>query len=353
MGIRHLIRTLALAAALALTFASSAAAAVAPGDGAVVYSTFKCQLAACEGGLFAVGEGDPRQLTDDFRDAEPAVSPDGQTVAFSRDGAIFTVPFAGGEPRQLTSGSPHDSRPAFSPDGGSILFERDSTDQPIQTLYLVDLADAASRPLTAAVEGMDQIEASFSPDGGLVAFVGRFREGGTVVHQDVFSVRVDGERLVVLTHGRAYESAPHYAAPGIVYDRTPWGGGRRVYLMRRNGARQRPLLPGKGVGALDVSRDGLRLLYRRGEGLYLKGLRHPRPRPRAGRKVGTAARSAQPVLSPSGGLIGFVDDRDETLAPTLVDALSGQARALIPAISPEAGNVVAGIGRRLAWQPLP
>jgi dipeptidyl aminopeptidase/acylaminoacyl peptidase len=356
MGIRHPIRILTLAAVLALTVASSAVAAGAPRDGAVVYSTFRCELAACTGGIFAVDPSlgaEPRQLTADAADAEPAVSPDGETVAFAREGAIFTVPFAGAEPRRWTGGSPHDSRPVFSPDGGSILFERDSTEQPTQTLYLLDLADGAVRPLTAAVEGMDQVEASFSPDGGLVAFVGRFREAGTVVRQDVFSVRASGEGFRALTQGRAFESAPHYAAPGIVYDRTPWGGGRHVFVMRRDGSGERPLLPDKGAGVLDVSGDGLRLLYRRGEGLFVEGLRHLRRPPSSGRKVGTAARVAQPILSPSGRTVGLVDDRDEAAWPTLIDAIRGRSRALIPAVSYEAGNTVAGVGRRLAWQPLP
>jgi Tol biopolymer transport system component len=354
MGFRHLIRALVLATTLASILASSASAA--PRDGAVVYSTFRCELAACSGGIFATepGEGaEPRQLTTDAADAEPAVSPDGQTVAFARDGAIFTVPFSGGEPRQLTTGSPHDSHPTFSPDGGSILFQRAETEWLGQTLYLLDLADGIARPLTEAVGGMDQGEAVFSPNGGLVAFVGRFREGGSVIRQDIFSVRADGEGLRSLTRGGAFESAPHYAAPGIVYNRTPWRGGRRVFAMRRDGSRERPLLPGNGVGVADISGDGLRLLYRHGQGLFVEGLRHLRRPPRAGRKIGAAARTAQPVLSPSGDLVALVDRREEMVRPTLIDVRSARARALLPPLFPVAGDTVSGIGNRLAWQPLP
>ena len=51
-----------------------------------------------------------------------AISPDGQTIAFSYKGDLFTVPAAGGTAHQLTSNAAYDAYPVWSPDGGSIAF---------------------------------------------------------------------------------------------------------------------------------------------------------------------------------------------------------------------------------------
>jgi dipeptidyl aminopeptidase/acylaminoacyl peptidase len=70
--------------------------------------------------------GDTARLTSGDADADPAISPDGHTVAFVRrddDGtSIHTVPLAGGETTRLTSGLRVLGAPAFSPDGSSIAF---------------------------------------------------------------------------------------------------------------------------------------------------------------------------------------------------------------------------------------
>ena len=51
-----------------------------------------------------------------------AISPDGQTIAFSYKGDIFTVPVNGGSARQLTTNPAYDAYPVWSPDGQKIAF---------------------------------------------------------------------------------------------------------------------------------------------------------------------------------------------------------------------------------------
>lgn len=51
-----------------------------------------------------------------------SISPDGQTIAFSYKGDVFTVPASGGQARQLTSNAAYDSYPIWSPDGSKIAF---------------------------------------------------------------------------------------------------------------------------------------------------------------------------------------------------------------------------------------
>lgn len=54
-----------------------------------------------------------------------ALSPDGQLIAFSYKGDIYTVPTSGGRAQQITSHHAFDTTPVWSPDGQTIAFASD------------------------------------------------------------------------------------------------------------------------------------------------------------------------------------------------------------------------------------
>ena len=54
-----------------------------------------------------------------------AISPDGQTIAFTYKGDIYTVPATGGTAYQLTTNPAYDANPIWSPDGSKIAFVSD------------------------------------------------------------------------------------------------------------------------------------------------------------------------------------------------------------------------------------
>src|SRR5688572_5074286 len=53
---------------------------------------------------------------------EPALSPDGKTIAFGWNGDVWSAPTEGGRATRLTSHPALDSGAAFSPDGKQIAF---------------------------------------------------------------------------------------------------------------------------------------------------------------------------------------------------------------------------------------
>ncbi|WP_345763574.1 serine hydrolase [Diaminobutyricibacter sp. McL0608] len=85
----------------------------------------------------ADGSGSPRALTHGTTDASPAFSPDGTTIAFQRDGQLWTLPVAGGEPKQLTTLPLGAGAPVWSPGGTRIAFSA-----PVDTAAAEDEGDA-------------------------------------------------------------------------------------------------------------------------------------------------------------------------------------------------------------------
>lgn len=77
---------------------------------------------------------------------EPAISPDGKTVAFTYKGDIYTVPVTGGNAARLTVNEAYDNAPVWSPDGKKIVFS--STREGSADIYVVDARGGKPRRLT-------------------------------------------------------------------------------------------------------------------------------------------------------------------------------------------------------------
>lgn len=104
---------------------------------------------------------------------QPRLSPDGETLAFSYQGDIWTSPRTGGTMTLLASGDGFDTEPTWSPDGKSIAFVRGSS------VKIVRVADGQDVPLpkalqTAGTYAVNKLE--FSADGKQL--LGSFRVDG-------------------------------------------------------------------------------------------------------------------------------------------------------------------------------
>lgn len=92
---------------------------------------------------------------------EPALSPDGKTVAFGWCGDIWTVPTTGGRAARLTTNPALDSGAAFSPDGKQIAFNSDREGS--KQAYVMPVNGGEPKQITWNTDGCDIRE--WTPDG--------------------------------------------------------------------------------------------------------------------------------------------------------------------------------------------
>ena len=117
--------------------------------------------------------GEARRLTAGTGlEAHPVFSPDGSQVAFAAeyDGNldVYVAPIAGGQPTRLTFHPDPDLPVAWTPDGKSILFRSTRTSYARFTrLFTVPVSGGLGTELPLPMAE----EASYSPDGGRLAYV--------------------------------------------------------------------------------------------------------------------------------------------------------------------------------------
>lgn len=109
----------------------------------------------------------------------PRISPEGQSIAVSYQGAIWRLPVEGGVMTRLTDGPGFDHEPAWSPDGKRIAFVR-GPNQPGGELRLIDAAYGKEVPLPRPIQVsgvFNYHKLEFDPTGQRILAV--LRSGGT------------------------------------------------------------------------------------------------------------------------------------------------------------------------------
>lgn len=122
--------------------------------------------------------GEPVRITMDPADErEPALSPDGRTVAFRSDrlaGGIYTVPVDGSAPPQWIANQGR--RPRYSPDGQWIAFwARTLRSETLGSIYVMLASGGTPRQLAADFH--TALFPVWSPDGRHLLFLGAKRRG--------------------------------------------------------------------------------------------------------------------------------------------------------------------------------
>jgi hypothetical protein len=117
-----------------------------------------------------------------------AWSPDYRTIAYSAEVGgntdIYTVRFDGTDTRRITTDLAADSEPAWSPDGARIAFTRSDS-----TLYVVNGTGTLESPLHGGLAGRSP---NWAPDGQTIAYVTPANRIATVDAQTGAIVQVTG-----------------------------------------------------------------------------------------------------------------------------------------------------------------
>ncbi|MEO7001795.1 MAG: hypothetical protein ABI068_08225, partial [Ktedonobacterales bacterium] len=112
---------------------------------------------------------------------------DGVGYIYEQRSHLFTIPSAGGEPKQLTEGDWDDGEPAWSPDGTRIVFTSDRSDErwtwPAASVWTLEVTNVALTRLTD--ESLAASAPAWSPDGKQIAFLSGPRRH-SVGHVDLY-----------------------------------------------------------------------------------------------------------------------------------------------------------------------
>ncbi len=128
----------------------------------------------------------------------PAISPDGQTIAFAFKGDIYRVPASGGAAVPLTTHEAHDSMPVWSHDGRTIAFASDRFGN--FDVFVMPASGGQARRLT--VHSTSEVPYSFTPDDKSVLFGAARQDTAanrlfpTGSQPELYRVPVDGGRAV-------------------------------------------------------------------------------------------------------------------------------------------------------------
>ena len=157
--------------------------------------------------LRAVGGGEPERLDTGSAvgcDNNHGLSPDGDLLAFSAEDGIYTVPLAGGAPKQIIKG-PGLHWHGWSPDGKTVVYSAQSGGR--RDIYAVSAAGGQEMRLTRPGSLNDGPE--FSPDGRYIYF--HSDQSGSL---QIWRMHPDGSAPEQITSGEFNNCSPHPSPDG-------------------------------------------------------------------------------------------------------------------------------------------
>jgi TolB protein len=169
-------------------------------------------------------------LTEPTRIEAPNWTRDGQSLIFTRDGRLWTVPAEGGEPRAIELGNltKCGGSHGLSPDGKWLALTCSSLDDPQPRVYIVPSAGGTPRMLTQ--NPMSWFH-SWSPDGKTIAFTRPSHGSG-----NIYAISANGGQEAALTTGSGISDDPDYSPDGrYIYFNSDRSGSMEIWRMHADG----------------------------------------------------------------------------------------------------------------------
>jgi Tol biopolymer transport system component len=202
--------------------------------------------------------------------------------------------------------------PAWSPDGGSLAFSRE--DAGLRSLFVKNLATGDERRLTKGQH--DAIQPAWSLDGRTILFVKSRQSGVKLEPSDVFGQFFDGDICAIevetLRETRLIEKAfnPDYSPDGkrIAFDAS-WAGPRRIWSVDRLGHNPQQLTSDTSEGISHVrprwAPDGSKIVFQNIEKTKFDVRVFDLAQARSIWVTNDAVQDLNPVWSPTGRIIYF------------------------------------------------
>ncbi|MCB0086726.1 MAG: PD40 domain-containing protein [Caldilineaceae bacterium] len=194
--------------------------------------------------LIEVGDTEPMRLTNNrVADIQPALSPDGERIAFVSDRdadgdyEIFVMNLDGSAVSQLTSNTARDEEPAWAPDGERIAFMSDR-DGANPEIYVMNVDGSNQTRLTDNI-AIDQ-SPDWSPFGNRIVYASN-ADGDF----EIITMEPDGSNQVQLTRNSQRDLAPSWSPRGfeiVYYSFT--SAGRSIMLIEPDGANDDVVITG-------------------------------------------------------------------------------------------------------------
>jgi|SRR5882672_475488 len=311
-----------------------------------------------------IGGDELTQITSSASDCCPVWAPDGRSVAFSRlsdDGrTIYTVPAHGGTLQRLyfTCRGSKDAKLDWAPDGTTIALVA-GISQKTSAIFLLSVEDGKTRQVTMPTELENDWGPSFSPDGTQIAFVRTNNDGYS--SSIMLMSAAGGEVRRLETDPRQVDGPPVWTADGssilFAAKESDVDSLWRVPVSR--GIPTRIVEAGSPAWNPAVARRGFRLAY-----LRMSSARsieqidlNPSAHHARGLVTSLGGQNAGPQISPDGKRLVYMSDRAGGMDIWVSERdganpiqLTAVGTAGSPRWSPDGKRVVFDVGLGPEWQ---